>query len=181
MGNTIASPPNLGYRVLKLTPDSPCSSKGLECFLDFITEISSLRREILLPRNSELYQFSKIILEIITPNRSIGLGLMLRQEDITISERGVFMLKGGIPEFKENEEFCLGLTRFSYRNIEEFLNYVRKGDIEKNEEMYVFNFRKSEGRYIRIEKGFLEGVLIEEGKIPVKEGSSCKSISKIHY
>lgn len=200
MGNTSSSL-NLGYRILKLTPDSPCTSLGLECFLDFITEISTLRRETLLSPNPELHQFSKVISEnfdnplilkiynifsreyrevIVTPRRSIGIGLMLRQEDINLSETSILKVKGGVLRLNENEELCLGLTRFLYRNAEELEGYLKKGSIEKDEEMYVFHFQTRKGRFIKVGKGVLEGTTVEEGRIPIKEGSSCKSISNFY-
>ena len=198
MGTTSSST-NLGYRILKLTPNSPCASLGLECFLDFITEISTLRRETLLPPNSELHQFSKVISEnfdnplilkiynifnreyrevVVTPRRSMGIGLMLRQEDINLSESSILKVKGGILRLNENEELCLGLTRFLYRNVGEFEGYLKKGgEVEKDEEMYVFRFQNGKGRFIKVGEGVLEGTTVEESKIPMKQGSSCKSIS----
>lgn len=199
MGNTSSSP-NLGYRILKLTSDSPCVPLGLESFLDFITEISTLRRETLLPQNSELHQFSKVISEnydnplilkvynifnreyrelVVTPHRPIGLGLMLRQEDINLSERSILRVKGGVLGLIENEELCLGLTRFLYRSGGEFESYLKKEKIEKDEEMYVFNFKNGTGRFIKVGEGALIGTTVEEGRIPMKEGSSCKSISNL--
>lgn len=149
----------IGYRILRISENSPCSNVGLEIFFDYIIQIDDLKlldsskrtydnfiEKIKLHENKELTldiyncRYDKIKKVKVIPGKWEGnglLGIHISYEFLNALNEGVRILEilENSPAYQsqliEYEDFIIGYDKGIFRNQDEFMSYINMNNIIK--------------------------------------------------
>ncbi|SPJ10584.1 golgi re-assembly stacking protein 1 [Plasmodium sp. DRC-Itaito] len=148
-----------GYRILRISENSPCSNVDLEIFFDYIIQIDDLQlldsskttydhfiEKIKLHENKELTldiyncRYDKIKKVKVIPEKWEGnglLGIHISYELLNALNEGVRILEilENSPAYQsqliEYEDFIIGYDKGIFRNQDEFMSYINMNNIIK--------------------------------------------------
>ncbi|SOV77159.1 golgi re-assembly stacking protein 2 [Plasmodium sp. gorilla clade G3] len=149
----------IGYRILRISENSPCYNIGLEIFFDYIIQIDDLKlldsskstydhfiEKIKLHENKELTldiyncRYDKIKKVKVIPEKWEGnglLGIHISYELLNALNEGVRILEilENSPAYQsqliEYEDFIIGYDKGIFRNQDEFMRYINMNNIIK--------------------------------------------------